>query len=333
MTQIIALDAMGGDRAPGEIVTGACDALREDPAMAVALVGRREEIEPLLAAAGAPADRVTVRDARDVIGCDENPAESFRRRKDSSIQRCAEMVRDGEAAAMVSAGSTGGAVAAATLVLRLLPGVRRPGIAVALPSGSGVAVMIDVGANIYCKPLHLFHYGVMAAEYSRRLLGKPNPTIGLLNIGTEDQKGNDLVRETRELYARSTLNFIGHIEGNNVFNGTCDVIVCEGFVGNVVLKVAEGLSEAFFRRLRDDLTAANPADQSVVGRFLARFQNEHDYAEYGAAPLLGVNGLCMISHGRSDARAIRSALRVTRRLVTDRLVQHMMEGLAASPVA
>jgi glycerol-3-phosphate acyltransferase PlsX len=152
-----------------------------------------------------------------------------------------------------------------------------------------------------------------------------------LNIGTEDRKGTDLVRETRGLYSKSQLNFTGHIEGNNLFNGSCDVIVCEGFVGNVVLKVAEGLSESFFKRLGDDLRAANASEQAVVGRFLSRFQAEHDYAEYGAAPLLGVNGICMISHGRSDARAIKNALKVTRKLVQNRLREHILEGLEKCP--
>jgi glycerol-3-phosphate acyltransferase PlsX len=331
----IALDAMGGDQAPRETVRGALEAVKQDPALQVILVGETRRVRHEITDAGGDAGRCKIVEASENIEGDEAPVEAIRRKRDASIVRACEVVARGEAQGLVAAGSTGAAVAAATLTWKLLPGVRRAGIAVTFPNRrGGHTVMCDVGANISCKPLHLFHYGIMGAEYARLIFGKNEPTIGLLNVGSEEGKGTDLVKETMQLFAKSSLNFTGHVEGNEIFEGRPDVVVCEGFVGNVVLKAAEGLYETIAGRLSDFKSeterTADPGFSTKLGEWLRRFQSRLDYAEYGGAPLLGVNGLCMISHGRSDARAIRNALLLAARFTRNRVLEQISQRLRAS---
>jgi glycerol-3-phosphate acyltransferase PlsX len=216
----------------------------------------------------------------------------------------------------------------------LIPTVRRAGIAVTFPNRrGGHTIVCDVGANVSCKPLHLFHYGIMGAEYARLIFGKLEPTIGLLNVGSEEGKGNELVKETMGLFSKSTLNFVGHIEGNEIFEGRTDVVVCEGFVGNVVLKASEGLYETMASRLSEFLhETEKTADRGFIEKlseWLHRVKARMDYAEYGGAPLLGVNGLCMISHGRSDARAIRNALLLAARFTRNQVLEQIDQRLRA----
>jgi glycerol-3-phosphate acyltransferase PlsX len=242
-------------------------------------------------------------------------------------------VQRGQAQGLVAAGSTGAAVAAATLTWKLIPTVRRAGIAVTFPNRKGGhTVLCDVGANVSCKPLHLFHYGIMAAEYARLIFGTNEPRVGLLNVGSEEGKGNELVKETQQLFSKSSLNFVGHIEGNEIFEGSTDVVVCEGFVGNVVLKASEGLYEVIAGRLSEFLheteKTAEPQFTKKLGEWLKRFQTRMDYAEYGGAPLLGVNGLCLISHGRSDFRAIKNALLLAARFTRNRVLQEIDRRLS-----
>jgi glycerol-3-phosphate acyltransferase PlsX len=331
----IALDAMGGDQAPRETVRGALEAVRQDPAIAVVLVGDRRQIQREIDDGGADGGRCTIVEASEVIGGDEAPVDAIRRKRDASIVRACEVVQRGEAQGLVAAGSTGAAVAAATLTWKLIPAVRRAGIAVTFPNRrGGHTVMCDVGANVSCKPLHLLHYGIMASEYARLIFGKNEPTVGLLNVGSEEGKGNELVKETMQLFAKSPLNFVGHIEGNEIFEGGTDVVVCEGFVGNVVLKASEGLYETIAARLTEFLhETEKTADPQFTGRladWLRRVQARMDYAEYGGAPLLGVNGLCMISHGRSDARAIRNALLLAARFTRTRVLEQIDQRLRAT---
>jgi glycerol-3-phosphate acyltransferase PlsX len=331
----IALDAMGGDQAPRETVRGALDATKSDAGLHVVLVGDGKQIGREIAEAGGDASRCTIAEASEVIGGDEAPVEAIRRKRDSSIVRACEVVQRGEAQGLVAAGSTGAAVAAATLTWKLIPTVRRAGIAVTFPNRrGGHTVICDVGANVSCKPLHLLHYGIMAAEYARLIFGKPEPTIGLLNVGSEEGKGNELVKETLRLFSKSSLNFVGHIEGNEIFEGRTDVVVCEGFVGNVVLKAAEGLYETIAARLVEFLheteKTADATFTGKLGEWLKRVQARMDYAEYGGAPLLGVNGLCMISHGRSDARAIRNALLLAARFTRNRVLEQIDQRLRAT---
>ncbi len=337
MTTRIALDAMGGDQAPRETVRGALEATLADPDLEVVLVGDQKDIERELAHSGMTPQRVSITHASQNIGCDESPVKAIRAKPDASIVRAFELVARGEASGLVAAGSTGAAVAAAHFILRLIPGVERAGIAVTFPTRQGGhTVMCDVGANISCKPIHLRDYGIMAAAYAKHVMGRDVPRIGLLNVGSEEAKGNELVKETHKVFAdaRGEFAFIGNVEGNDIFDGSVDVVVCEGFAGNVVLKAAEGLYEAFSGLMHDLLSETKAAGDArvtlAVGEFLARFKSRMDYAEYGGAPLLGVNGLCMISHGRSDARAIKNALLLAARFTRNRVLDHIHRGLGAA---
>jgi phosphate acyltransferase len=335
----IALDAMGGDQAPRETVRGAIEAVRQEDDVRVILVGDENRIRQEIAEAGGDGGKCAIVQAGEVIGCDEAPVEGIRRKRDASIVRACEVVQRGEASGLVAAGSTGAAVAAATLIWKLMPTVRRAGIAVTFPNRrGGHTVMCDVGANVSCKPLHLFHYGIMAAEYARLIFGKNEPTIGLLNVGAEEGKGNELVKETQQLFSKSALNFTGHIEGNEIFEGRTDVVVCEGFVGNVVLKASEGLYEVIAGRLseflRETSMTSDPQFTAKLAEWLHRFKTRMDYAEYGGAPLLGVNGLCLISHGRSDARAIKNALLLAAKFTRNGVLHQIDQRLsqAATPI-
>jgi glycerol-3-phosphate acyltransferase PlsX len=337
VTTRIALDAMGGDHAPKATVAGAVEALRRDADLSLVLVGDHAAVEAELVSAGAsPAERARIEivHAAQNITCEESPVEGLRAKPDASIKRACEVVQQGRAGGLVAAGSTGAAVAAATLLWKLIPGVRRAGIAVTLPNRSGGhTVLCDAGANISCKPVHLFHYGIMASVYAKSMFNVPAPKVGLLNVGSEEAKGTELVRETKKLFDASRLNFVGHIEGNQLVDGAADVVVCEGFVGNVVLKVAEGLYESFTHALKSTLLETGALDPSLarsLGEFQQRFKKRMDYAEYGGAPLLGVNGLCLISHGRSDARAIQNALLLAARFTRNRVLEQIYEELRAN---
>lgn len=326
----IALDAMGGDHAPRETVHGALRSLDSDAELNVLLVGKKDEIERELAGQSYDAQRLTVVHASEVIDCNESPAEGLRKKRDASIVRCFRLVNEGQADAVVGAGSTGACVGGATLMMRLIPGVLKAGIAVNVGTPEKPTMLLDVGANVYCKPIHLLHYGMMGSVYAEKVLGVARPRVALLNIGTEEAKGNDLVKETRELFESAPLNFTGHIEGTDFFNHTADVIVCEGFVGNVVLKVIEGLAENLHAKLEDIVatsleTTTAPATREV----LSKFKKIGDYAEVGGAPLLGVNGTCLICHGRSDRRAIANAVKLAARFVRSGALAGMTNGLKA----
>jgi glycerol-3-phosphate acyltransferase PlsX len=240
------------------------------------------------------------------------------------------LVKEGEADAMVSAGNTGATVAAAIFSLKLLDGVRRAGIATFLPTIHGRATVIDVGANLSCRPEHLLQYGIMGCEYVRLILGNPEPNIGLLNIGQEEKKGNDLVRETRQLFADTDVNFCGNLEGHDVFMGRADVVVCEGFVGNAVLKTAEGLAECMVHligKTYPEEAGLGEEKRAVLGKSLEWLRYRTDYREYGGAPLLGVNGVCVIGHGRSDERAIVNAVRAAAKISGLHVNRHIVEEL------
>ena len=330
----VAIDAMGGDFAPGEIVRGIISATTVLPDARFILVGRRGPIETELAAAGAPSERIDVVDAPDVIGMAEVPVEALKRKRASSIIGAVKLVREGRAQAVVSAGNTGAAVAASYMTLGSLTGVRRPGIAVSFFVHSRPVVLMDVGANIHCKPEHLYAYGVMASLYAETVLGVDAPRVGLLNIGEEECKGTSLVQLTGNLFARSGINYGGNVEGDKIFNGTHDVVVCDGFVGNIVLKVAEGLSEnilrVFVREIEQSPGGETAAE--IVSSTQERFRWRIDYAEQGGAPLLGVNGVCIICHGRSHARAMTNAMRCAVRMVSQDL-NHKIETRLAQAAA
>ncbi|MBN2831036.1 MAG: phosphate acyltransferase PlsX [Candidatus Omnitrophica bacterium] len=322
----IVVDAMGGDHAPRVVVEGAISAVQEYGAQVI-LCGDEEKITPWLKKAKYSGKNIEIVHAPEVIDMCEPAANSVRRKRNSSIVVGLNLVKTGAADAFFSAGNTGAVVCAATLELRLLPGIERPGIGLVTPTLKGASFIIDVGANVDPKPIQLLQYGIMADAYCRSILNKNNPAVGLLNIGEEEAKGTDFMREVHELLSKSKLNFIGNIEGKDLFSGKCDIIISDGFVGNVALKVSESAAEAMQAFLKRRLLS------NIMGKIglfflmpsLKRFKKGIDYAEYGGAPLLGVNGVVIIGHGRSNSRAIKNAIRVANeeieRKVNDRILE------------
>lgn len=305
----VAVDGMGGDRAPGVVVDGAVQAARSLD-VKVILVGQKDRLDRELARHTPLPPNLEVRHAPEVIKMSESPATSVRRKPDSSICRIVEMAKQGQADAIVSAGNTGAMVCACSLGLGLLQGIERPGIAIVIPSLKGPVLVIDVGANIDPKPIHLLQYGVMGAIYVRHVIGEPNPSVGLLNVGEEESKGTDFLKQAFKLLEESSLNFIGNVEGRDIYTGKCSVIVSDGFVGNVALKVSEGMAFALAELLRRELkrTFWNRMGAALLLPAFQRLRRQMDYAQYGGAPLLGVNGACFVSHGSSNAKAIRNAI-------------------------
>jgi len=328
----IAVDAMGGDFAPRVVVEGVVRAAVMLPDVELVLVGQNDAIQPLLREFPDPTGRIQVEHAEGVVSMSDSPVEALRRRGNTSIGRCAELARSGEVNAIVSAGNTGAAVAAATLAMGMLEGVRKAGITAPLPTtDGGECVVIDLGANIKPKPEHLLIYGIMACEYARAILGKTNPTVGLLNVGAEDAKGNELARETHALFKASKLNFHGNVEGRDIFHGTVDAVVCDGFVGNVVLKVAEGVAEAVLSSIRGALSERfiYKVGAQLCKPAFRKLRQELDSSAYGGALLMGIDGICIISHGSADAEAICNAVSVavdlSHKRVNDRIVEAVRE--------
>jgi len=329
----IAVDVMGGDHAPDEILKGAVAAVSRLPASdSVVLVGDRAVIEDMLKEKGVSDPRLEVVHASEVIGMDESPVEAVRVKRDSSINVCARIAGPKETNrvdAWISAGNTGACVAAAQMFMRRLENVHRPGIAVTVPTFAGPVVLIDVGANIEPKPHHLAQYGVMGDVYSRSILGIENPRVALMNVGGEEAKGTADMKEARDLLRRAEgLQFIGYVEGRGVFNGEADVVITDGVVGNVMLKLAEGLSSGIFKALAREVFEIDPELTVRLEPVVKSLYAKHDYHEYGGAPLLGVNGVCLISHGSSEARTIMNAVLRARQAVELRLNDAIASRLA-----
>lgn len=324
----IVVDAMGGDHAPEVVVEGSLLAVKEYD-VDVILVGDQPKIEALLRKFKYTGDRISIQHTAEVIEMSESAATSIRRKRNSSIVVGVNLVKEGKADAFFSAGNTGAVVCAGTLGLGLLPGIERPGIGIVTPTLKGNSLIIDVGANIDPKPTQLQQYGIMADAYCKNILNKPNPTVGLLNIGEEEKKGTEFIREAYELLEKSKINFIGNVEGKDLFTGKCDIIICDGFVGNVALKVSESAAEAMQKFLKRHLL------NSIWGKIglifmmpsLKRFKKEIDYAEYGGALLLGVNGVVIIGHGRSNKRAIKNAIRVAKEEIERQVNAKILEAL------
>ncbi|HEV3122170.1 MAG TPA: phosphate acyltransferase PlsX [Isosphaeraceae bacterium] len=337
----LALDAMGGDEAPGPIVAGALEAVREFPDLCVVLVGDQARVEHELAKTpDAPRDRLPIVHSSEVIGMHEKPVEALRKKRDNSISRCWKLMATGDVKAVVSAGNTGAMVGSALLNNKMfLPGVRRPGIAAIFPSHRGPIVIIDVGANMNAKAEDLYQYGVMGAIYAEQIFGVAEPKIAIMNVGTEEDKGNELTRATRELYKRSPLahRFVGNVEGRDIYEGHARVVVCEGFVGNVLLKAGEGAVEFIFWALQHELGKLLPNLPSEGGASLKRglkeLKTRFEYQEFGGGPLLGIRGACIICHGASGARAIKNALRVAATMAEDRVNALIVKQLAEAPAA
>ncbi|HOB74989.1 MAG TPA: phosphate acyltransferase PlsX [Phycisphaerae bacterium] len=308
----IGVDAMGGDYAPQAIVRGALEALPSMNGHELVLIGDEKAIRQELERSGnKAADKVQIVHTSQVIGMDEIPVEAVRQKKDSSICRMVQMAARGELDGVISAGNTGAFAAASQLRMRLLPGVSRTGIAVVIPSFTGPIVLCDAGANLAPKPHHLVQYAHMAGAYANHVLKVARPRVALLSVGEEDVKGTALVKTVHEkLRADGRINFVGNVEGRDLFRGGCDVVITDGFVGNIVLKLIEGLAEGLFKTIAKEIALASPELARSFDPVIKRVWANHDYAEYGGAPLLGVDGACIICHGRSDHVAIRNAVRV-----------------------
>jgi len=327
----IALDAMGGDFGPPNLVSGAVMALRDYPQIEkLFLVGDTPQIEAELKKHKCNDRRIETVHSTQVVAMSDGAVDSVRRKKDSSVSLALDLVKKGEAAAIVSAGHTGAAVAATTIKLRTLPGIDRPGIAAVIPSETNIFVLIDAGANSDAKPEHLLQYGIMGSVYSRHVLGYQNPSIGLMSIGGEDVKGTDLTKEVFKMLKRSALNFRGNIEGHDLFAHPVEVVVCDGFVGNVILKTCESVGDAIFKWLKHELVKNKVR---MAGAFLAQeafraIKKRINYEEYGGSPLLGVNGICIIAHGASTPLAIKNALRVAAESIEQQVNPHIIEEVS-----
>ncbi|MBU0753808.1 MAG: phosphate acyltransferase PlsX [Planctomycetes bacterium] len=329
----IGVDAMGGDNAPLAIIEGAIRALKEGFAEPgeILLVGREDEVPQILHDKGLRESEIGFLSASQVVGMDETPVDALRRKPDSSIVKTLALVKEQKADAMISAGNTGAVVAGSIFLLGMLEGIKRPGIGVLFDTLKGPCTLIDVGANVNCKPIHLFQYGWMASNYMKYVLGIEKPKICMINIGEETKKGTSLLHETRNLFENSPMNFAGNIEGQDLFIGKCDVVVCDGFVGNVILKVSEGLGTYFQtalkETLKDDLLKTPGIEKNTWQKAFHGLVARLDYAEYGGAPLLGVNGNVFICHGRSNPRAISNAIRVARISIEQKVNEQISTGL------
>ncbi|MHB8810483.1 MAG: phosphate acyltransferase PlsX [Desulfobulbaceae bacterium] len=330
----IALDAMGGDSGPEPIIEGALQALRENRNFEIILLGPDDFLRQHLTSLGMDgtslASRLHIEHAPETITMHETPVEAVRRKKNSTIMVGFELVRSGRADALVSAGNSGATLASAVRKLGRLKGISRPGIASLFPTLKQPVMIMDLGANVDCRPQHLLQFAIMASSCISKILQLANPRVGLLSIGEEAGKGNALVKEAHELLAASNLNFIGNVEGRDVYQGNVDVIVCDGFVGNISLKVSEGLADAAMQMLRAEILKSLRAK---IGYLLIRnafknFRKRVDYAEYGGAPLLGINGTGIVSHGKSNAMAIKNAVVVAANMVEKKVNEAIVEALA-----
>jgi phosphate acyltransferase len=326
----IALDAMGGDFGPPNLVAGAVTALQEYPRIErLYLVGDSPQIESELRKHGCNDGRVEIVHSTQVVDMSDRAWSAVRRKKDSSISRAVDLVKRGEADAVVSAGHTGAAVAASMIKLRTLKGIDRPGIAALLPTQFNEFILIDAGANIDARPAHLLQYAIMGSVYSRHVLGYNKPSVGLVSLGEEDVKGTELTKEAFKMLKESSLNFRGNVEGRHLYEDPVEVVVCDGFVGNAILKTSESIAVAIFKWLKDELTRSKI---HMVGAYLARkafrvIKDKTNYEEYGGMPLLGVNGICIIAHGASTPLAIKNALRVAVESIDQQVNPHIVEEI------
>jgi glycerol-3-phosphate acyltransferase PlsX len=329
---------MGGDRGPELLIQGALLALRENSGFDVVLLGpedflekhlAEQEIEPILL------DRLHIEHAPEIISMHEAPVDAIRRKKNSTIMVGFDLIKNGRADAVVSAGNSGATMAAAVRKLGRLKGISRPGIASLFPTLKNPVMIMDIGANVDCRPQHLVQFAIMASSCISKILKISNPRVGLLSIGEEAGKGNALVKKAHEQLKNGTLNFIGNIEGRDVYQGDVDVIVCDGFVGNISLKVSEGLAEAAMLMLKSEIEKSIRARLGylLIRKAFASFRKRVDYAEYGGAPLLGINGTGIISHGKSNATAIKNAILVAENMVRNKVKESIVEALEGNATA
>ncbi len=324
----IAVDGMGGDYAPQAIVEGAVLAAQQYNANIV-LVGDEDRLARELDRLQAHKLPISICHASEVVHMDEAPGMALRKKRFSSIRVAIELVRQGEARAVVSAGNTGAALAASLMILKPLQGIDRPAIATLLPTQKGFTILIDAGANVDCKATQLFQFGIMGHVFAKYVFGKSTPAVGLLAIGEEDTKGNDVTREAFALLKQSHLNFIGNVEGKHFFRGVADVVVCDGFIGNIALKMCEGLAEMYGQSLKDGMTKTlwRRLGAALMRPALQDIRRRVDASEYGGAPLLGVNGTCIIGHGNSRPKAVKNAIHLAKRFLDERVTERLQEDI------
>jgi len=328
----IALDAMGGDHAPAPIVAGAIQAVQSTPDATVVLVGDRARIEPLLPT-DYPRDRLEIFHASQAVGMDESPVDALRKKPDNSISRCWQLLAEKKVDAVVGAGNTGAMVAGGLRLRRFLKNVRRPCIATLMPTAKGHCVILDVGANVHPKPLHLLQYGAMGAIFAKHILGRENPTIGLMNVGEEEGKGHELAQKTHELFGNSPLKdrFSGNIEGRDIHRGKCDVVVTDGFVGNVILKLCEGVFDFLMKMVAKEVVEPLTVERAAAQKALDELVLQYEYSNVGGAPLLGIDGICIICHGSSGDRAIHNAIQMAAKYARCRLNEKIVQELDGLP--
>ena len=324
----VALDAMGGDFAPEVTIAGAVEAVNEYD-IEVILVGDRRQLTDSLSGKRHPSHKISIVHTSEVVAMNESPAIALRKKKNSSIRVAIELVKSNLADAAVSAGNSGVAMATSLFILGKLPNVDRPAIATIMPSLTGFFVLIDAGANVDCKPENLMQFALMGNAYYKALFDVPDPLVSLLSIGEEDTKGNELTKEVFKLLKQSGINFTGNMEGKDIFSGNADVIVCDGFIGNIVLKVSEGLAEAILKMLKREIINATTGKLGylMIKPAIRNFRKRTDYSEYGGAPLLGINGTCIISHGRSSSKAIKNAIRVSAEMAKKKVHENIAHTL------
>lgn len=330
----IALDAMGGDFAPVNPVAGVVQALREYGDFSVILVGDEVKVRAEVAKQNVRGleDRISYHHASQVVDMKDSGLDSVRRKKDSSVSRAVDLIKEGKADAVVSAGHTGALVAAATIKLRTLPGIHRPGLAVVIPTPTKGFLLLDAGANIDPAPEHIAGYAIMGSIYVREILGRANPQVGLMSIGTEAGKGNEFTKECFEILSRTPVNFVGNTEGHALFSNPLDVVVCDGFVGNIILKTVEGLAKSIFTWLKDELKSS---PIRLLGAWLAKgafltIRKKTSTDEYGGSPLLGVNGVCIKAHGNASPLAIKNAIRVAREFFAQKVNARIVEAIEST---
>ncbi|MCS1410797.1 MAG: Phosphate acyltransferase [Verrucomicrobia subdivision 3 bacterium] len=327
----IVVDAMGGDHGCGVIVSGVYEALAEQPRISLAtIVGPEDEIKPSLTSQ--VDKRVQILHTDEVLTMEDKPIDGIRRKKNCSIAKGIDLLREKQADVFVSPGNTGGVVTVATIKLGRLSGVDRPGIATVIPTPHKEFVLLDSGANIDCKPIHLAHYAIMGSAFAEEILGHDKPRVGILSVGTEDTKGNELTLESFRLCKELNVNFVGNVEGHDLFNDRVDVVICDGFVGNIVLKTCESLAKGLFGWLKRELTA-NPVRHLaalLASGGLRKIKNRMDPDAYGGAPLLGLNGDVIIAHGSARSRSIRNAIKMTTETFVQKINQRIVDEVAVA---
>ncbi|PYE52240.1 phosphate acyltransferase PlsX [Paenibacillus barcinonensis] len=327
----IVIDAMGGDNAPASTVEGAVAAAAEWTDTEIVLVGDEAQLEPLLSQSGARPANLSVRHASEVIGAEDEPVRAVRRKKDSSMVVAGRMVKEREADAMISAGNTGALMTAGLLVVGRMEGIERPALAPMIPTMDDVGVLaLDLGANMDAKPEHLAQYALMGSLYRQKVQGIASPRVGLLNVGTEAGKGNELTKHAYPLLEQLPIRFVGNVEARDVLTGACDVLVCDGFAGNILLKSLEGAAGAIFGLLKEKFTSSfkNKLAAAMLMPELRGLKSKLDYTEHGGAPLLGLSGLVVKSHGSADGNAIKNAVRQARIAVQNQLVDSISKEIS-----